>query len=370
MRAVEVVVTVAARNPLAGDLDRVLQQSGAVFEELRGARVFITGGTGFFGRWLLETLLWANDQRQLGVSVGVLTRDDVAFADAAPHLARDRAVTLHKGDVRRFDADGRFTHVVHAATTSGARVQPAEMFDTIVTGTRQALAFTRRAGARRFLLTSSGAVYGRQPSEISHVAEEYGGAPDATQPSSAYAEGKRAAETLCAVSADGELTPTIARCFAFVGPHLPLDAHFAVGNFIRDGLTGGPIRVAGDGTPFRSYLFAADLAAWLWTILIKGEPLRAYNVGSEEAISIADLARTVAGRFSPSPDVHVAKTPVAWNAAERYVPSTARARRELGLSETVSLSDALDRTIRWHRERIGDTAAGPSVSAVERGRTR
>lgn len=346
------MVTAVTRHPLAEDLDRVVEQCGSIWSDLRGARVFVTGGTGFFGRWLLETLLWADDQRRLGVRVGVLTRDGAAFAGAVPHLARHRAITVHEGDVRRFAADDRFTHVVHAATTSGSRVDPAVMFDTIVTGTQQALAFARRAGARRFLLTSSGAVYGRQPPEVSHLTEEQGSGPDPADPSSAYAEGKRAAETLCAVSADARLAPTIARCFAFVGPYLPLDAHFAVGNFIRDGLAGGPIRVAGDGTPFRSYLYAADLAAWLWTILITGAPARPYNVGSEEAIAIADLAVVVAQQFAPPPDVHVAKAPAAGVAAERYVPSTARARHELGVAQTVSLAEALQRTQRWHRDRL------------------
>lgn len=340
----------AARNPLATDLDRVVAQTPATWEALRGARIFVTGGTGFVGSWLLETLLWANDRLSLGASAVVLTRDRRAFAARAPHLAGHRSVTLTDGDVRTLRNDlGPFTHVVHAAFASGSVVEPQLAFDTLVDGTRAALELAARSGARRFLFTSSGAVYGPQPSGMTHVPEDYAGAPDALDRRSAYGEGKRAAELLCALHADSQLQPAIARCFAFVGPYLPLDAHFAAGNFLRDALRGGPIDVAGDGAPERSYLYAADLAAWLWTILVRGTPLRAYNVGSERAISIADLARTVSRLFTPTLAVRIARTPEPGAPPQRYVPSTGRARTELGLDATVDLEAALARTIQWHR---------------------
>ena len=145
----------------------------------------------------------------------------------------------------------------------------------------------------------------------------------------------------------------IARCFAFVGPLLPLDAHFAAGNFVRDALCGDEIHVEGDGTPYRSYQYPADLAAWLWVLLTRGESCRAYNVGSEESVSIRQLAGAVAGAaraIGHAPSVTVTRQPNPAAPPARYVPSTARAREELGLASWITLDEALMRTLAWHAD--------------------
>jgi dTDP-glucose 4,6-dehydratase len=323
------------------DLEHVLTHTSSLWEQLRGGRLFVTGATGFFGIWLLETFAYANSKLNLGASLVGLSRDPKAFYAKAPHLSGECSITLHQGDVRDFDfPEGAFTHVIHAGTTSSTPVPPGEMLDTIIRGTQRTIAFAVASGAKRFLFVSSGAVYGKQPPDMTHIPETYAGGPDPIDPNSAYGEGKRVGELLCSI-AHGEhgLETTIARCFAFVGPHLPLDAHFAIGNFIRDAMRGEPIKI-NNGTPYRSYLYAADLVIWLWTILFKGESCHPYNVGSDQEITIADLARTVALTLGGSV-LAATSTPNVTSSPSRYVPSGVRARSELGLRPLVSLEAAI-----------------------------
>jgi len=342
------------------DLDLVLASTQELWGEMRGQRLFLTGGTGFFGCWLVESFCHVNRELGLGAHVTVLSRDPAKFRAKCPHLASNPAITLLAGDVRDFAfPDGEFEYVIHAATETTARIgpdAPLEMLSTIVAGTEQTLQFAAQCGARKFLLTSSGAVYGRQPAELTHVPESYAGGPAPVDVASVYAEGKRVSELLCAlhqkaaVARGAAFEAKIARCWAFCGPHLPLDAHFAIGNFIGDVMAGRPISIGGDGTPRRSYLYAADLAVWLWTILFRGPALVPINVGSGHDVSIRELAEVVAATLAPGTQIHVAKEAAPGAASARYVPSVERAEALLGLRETVGLEDAIRRTFGWARE--------------------
>lgn len=339
-------------NPLAGDLEHVLDHTRDLWDELRGQRIFITGGTGYVGCWFLESFTWANDKLNLSASATVLTRNPDAFLRKAPHLAQHPAVSLYQGDIRSFEfPQGTYSHLIHAAAESSTRLNehhPLEMFDVIVEGTRHILEFSTKSGVNKFLFLSTGAVYGPQPSQLNHLPEDYLGGPDTNNRYSAYAEGKRAAELLCTLYAGhSKLQTKVARGFAFVGPYLPLDAHFAIGNFIRDALCGGPIIIKGDGTPFRSYLYAADMAIWLWTILLRGESKRAYNVGSPQSISIAQLAHRVAASFDPVPSVTILAERKPANLPERYVPNVSRCIHELGLDVWIDLDAAIHATKLW-----------------------
>lgn len=333
------------------DLRAALAQSERALRALRGASLLITGGTGFFGAWLMETLAYGRAALSLDVTVDLLTRDPAGYAARMPHIAALPWVRLRGGDVRALaPAGARYSHVVHAATSTSAAPgephDPMDLASVVVDGAIRVLRTARACGASRVLFTSSGAVYGRIPPGVARVREDAPGAPDALDPGQVYGAAKRLAESLCVASQrEGGPAAVVARCFAFVGAHLPLDRHFAIGNFLRDGLRGGPVVVQGDGTPMRSYLYGSDLAAWLWVMLAEGEGGRAYNVGSDEALSLREIATRVGAHFGAPVEVRGERAEGGPRSV--YVPDVGRARAELGLEVTVPLDEAIRRTATW-----------------------
>ena len=307
-------------------------------------RIFVTGGTGFFGKSILARRV-AAPGRTASDRYMILSRDPDRFRRDNPRFADLPGVDWVKGDVRDFAfPDGPFDAIVHAATSAVTTLSDAEQTSVILDGARHVADFAKVCGCRKVLFTSSGAVYGPQHAPVSEDAP--------CRPATAYGKGKLAAEQMLL---DAGLDVRIARCFAFTGPHLNRDIHYAIGNFIRDVLAGRPIVVQGDGTPHRSYLFADDLVDWLFAILEKGETGRPYNVGSDQAVSIRELAGTVARVLRPAPSeiphlqvprslVKVLGRPTGAPPSV-YVPVVERAKRELGLSVTVPLEEAIRRSV-------------------------
>jgi len=339
-------------NPLKTDLDHILTHTKGLWQELRGKRIFITGGTGFFGCWLLESFAWANEKLKLNASVLVLTRDIKAFRKKVPRLVKNSSISFHHGDVRSFDfPKGKFDYIIHAAASlkpPNDAKESLDVFDITVEGTRRVLEFAGKCKVKKLLLCSSGAVYGRQSMKIARISEDYDAAPDPVDWRAAYAEGKRAAELLTVLKArEYGFEAKIPRCFAFVGPYQKLDGQWAIGNFIRDGLHGGPVIVKGDGTAIRSYMYAADLMIFLWTIFFKGESCTPYNVGSAKGINIRSLARLVSSVLKLKKDIVISRKPDIKAEIDRYVPSTKRAQRKLKLKQRITLREAVKKTIKY-----------------------
>jgi len=339
------------------DLDHILALTPGFWSRFGGSRLFITGGTGFIGNWLIQAIQRANDSLGARIEVLALSRNPQRARLAKPHVFARRDVHLLEGSVSDFNGDtGALDLCIHAATDvgdPGKSGSPLQTFDSIVSGTRHILDLARSRGVSRFLLTSSGAIYGVQPHDLPLVPESYQGAPDPTQTGNAYGNGKRAAEWLaCTYAAEHSATgfeAVTARIFALLGPGLPLNGAFAAGNFIRDVLNNKPITIRGDGRPLRSYLYMSDLCVWLLRILASGQTGQAYNVGSEHPVSVLNLAEQVShavGRATPIEVMTGANTSLP---PPRYVPDTHKARLSLNLQEQIALPLALSKTLQWNR---------------------
>ncbi len=336
------------------DIESIFKIVGNDLNRLQGKRLLITGGTGFIGTWLLETISWLNKNCNQPCKVYVPTRNPEAFARKAPHLASNPGIVLLHGDITDFKyPDDECNLIIHAAAPGGPRVlihDSLGVAETIVRGTHHVLELAVQKNVEGFLFISSGAVYGVQPPDLERIYEDHPGAPDVTNIRSAYGEAKRYAEMLCTLYHQKHGLPThIARPFTFVGPYQDLKAGFAITDFIRDGLQGGPLTIQGDGTTVRSYCYAADLTSTLWKILLQSPVGRIYNVGSDESISIIELANKVISFLDTSVEVTVMSKPKMKSKPARYVPDITRVMSELGIKNFTNIDKAIQRTLSWMR---------------------
>lgn len=325
---------------------KALSKCEPLLQRLAGQRIFITGGTGFFGRSILDLLSSSIQLSTLNLEIDVLTRNPKGFLEKFPNLKGRTWLRLVEGDMTRFEfSDRKYDHVLHLATPStklNTNQNPLKLFDEVISGSRRVLEFARFSGAKNFLLASSGAVYGQQPPEMPNVPESFSGSPSLESFHSVYGESKRVAELLGNLYADaGYFEHKIARCFAFVGPHLDMQGQYAIGNFLSDAIRNKPIEILGDGTPVRSYLYADDLVIWLFKILLDGRSKQPYNVGDERGISMRELAETIVKLIRPALPIKTHRIPSLKKLPQRYVPATTIARSELQLESWTSLEEAI-----------------------------
>ena len=347
------VVTARVSKLAQRDLNEVVEHTRHVWDDYRGARIFITGVTGFVGSWLLETIVHAERTLNLGIKVTALVRDRTAFAKRLPHLAASPVVRPHVGDVRIVDPPTHaFTHFVNCASAATPRMNaahPEEVLDIIEHGSKRMIEEAESGKRARFLQISSGSVYGPQPATFKTIPESYTGTADRNVMNQRFGSENREAERRGEAATAKGVGFVSARLFGIVGPRLPLDGQFAIGNFLGDALAGRTIEMSSDGTAVRSWLYAADMAAWCWTLLARGRAGAAYNVGSEEAMTVLNAAERVAGLVVPPVEVRRGREGDPAAAPSRYVPSTALARSELGLEAWTGFDNGLRRTWDWLR---------------------
>lgn len=351
-------MTVLASDLVRQDCAETLKFEASKLAPLRGETIFISGGTGFIGTWLAEALAYLNDEHEFNTQIILHSRSSERFKSSAPHLANRKDIHLLKGDIRHLtEVPSKTGWFIHAAANPDNRFHssnPVETMAVIAEGTMASLrAVERCSNFKTFLNLSSSLVYGPQSLELERVSENNFYKIGCGALGAVYSDAKRYAETLCAAFRSQSRIPVVtARPFAFIGPYQSLDTPWAINNFIADALSGNTIRVLGDGQTVRSYMYASDLAHWLLRILAVGASGSVYNIGSPESVRLGALAEMIAGHMSPQPGTRLHSAPHGNTPSSRMVPDISAAMKDMGLRISVSLNEAISRTIRWNRSRM------------------
>lgn len=304
-----------------------------MFSELKGKTILITGGTGFFGKVLSEYFLKINETHQLNLKLILTARNSI----------NDKRVTFIASDIRNtLRVEEEIDYIIHAATpVTNDKSDPNELLEIIINGTQNALRLAKEKKIKKFINISSGAVYGKQPSDKEKITENLIEDVAFFDQKNIYGYGKRVAETLvenyCSKNKIDYLT---LRCFAFSGKYLPLDAQFAIGNFVKDAKNNGKILVKGDGSAIRSYLDSSDLAEWVVRALVSGVTNETYNLGSDQEVSIGDLAKLIAS-LVPGAIVEIQNLKSFEIKTNRYVPSNEKIKAHLGVEQKIDLKQSI-----------------------------
>lgn len=311
--------------------------------------LLLIGGSGFFGK----SFLAAFQQGQLspwGIDkVIVLSRNAKQLQIECPQLISAQ-VELINSDIANAMTLPYADIVIHAAaSTDAARYisQGEAERQNIQSGVKNFCQLAVKFCAdSKILFVSSGAVYGQQPEDMLTISENFLFTELSQNPRFShkldYAYAKRDAEQHIRHLAQQNLHVSIARCFAFVGPWLPRNQHFAIGNFIADGINKSPITVKARLAVYRSYMYADELVRWLMTIAVNATtdcPI--YNVGSDKAMLIGDVAHMVARLCECETEIPVLDDPCV----DRYIPSIEKAKNELGLTIEIDLEAAIKKTL-------------------------
>lgn len=334
------------------DLNAIFEEIAPLWPLVYGKNVLISGGTGFIGKWLVAAIIDANLRLNLNVNLFLVTRSLSRVYTKYPKLKDVNFVTLVEDDIRNLQNHSLplCSFGIHGALDVDKRDSSRNIIDTAYQGTKAFVdAFTSKNSKQSMLLLSSGAVYGKQWAGSGLIHETSNVAPQCNSINSSYGEAKRISEMICTMAADENenLNCSIARCFAFVGPWLPMTKQFAIGNFISDALSERPVRILGDGSPLRSYLYASDLTIMLWKLLFKNNGLGTFNVGSAKAISIEELARLVIKTLASKSEIEVMSSKVIGEPVPLYVPDTETVLNTFSLVPKVTLPNAILKTANW-----------------------
>lgn len=323
-----------------------------VRKKLGLTRIAITGGTGFLGTWIAETIAALNDEYDLKIVLDLYARNTSEWEKKYTHLSDRADIRLNSQDIRspfKFQFDTNF--VIHAAGVPNNRVHasdPLRVVQTTIDGINNTLeAASQLDKLSRFINVSSGLVNGvpNHPGALKET--DYFPVP-LGQPHLVYVDAKRSAESIAAVYRSQFRMPiSTIRPFTFIGPYQAIDRPWAINSFLGDALAGRDIRIHGDGNTRRSYLYGSDAAWWTLAALVNGVDGGLYNVGSPSPISHFELAQLVCKKITPHPIISINTASLSHGRQDDLFPNLTHTQHDLGVMQTCSLEQAINKTWRW-----------------------
>lgn len=315
-------------------------------DQLKNAHIMVTGGTGFFGKWLLDSVVFLNDNFNFNIKLYLLARNHNTFID---NIMKDRSdIVFIRNDIRSIkELPKEIEYIIHAAATPDNKEHmsnPIETMDIISQGTKQLLdAALSLNNLKKILNISSGQIYGTLNSP--KVTEENTGVVDTNSIKSIYPEAKRYSETLSIAYKSLYKLPIVQiRPFSFIGPYMEFNKPWAINNFVKDAIKFKKIKILGNGKPMRSYMYPTDMVWWLLNILLHQKNGVAYNLGSEEGISLEELAVKIKAKVGGDIKIDIQNMN---NENSIFIPDTNFVKNELDLHIKINIDDALDKTIEW-----------------------
>ena len=324
----------------------ISQDESLKIQVLKNTEILVTGGTGFFGKWIVKIITYLNDNLAFNIKLYLVARNNSSYINNIVENRND--IFFIKNDIRNLrEIPSTIEYIIHTAATPDNSVHmsnPIEVMDIISNGTKQVLDLALGLdNIKKILNISSGQVYGTLRSN--KISEANVGILDTNSVNSIYPEAKRYSETLSFAYKSLYKLPIVqVRPFSFVGPYMGLEKPWAINNFIKDAIKFKKIRILGNGKPIRSYMYPTDMAWWILNMLVDSKNGVVYNLGSQEGISLEELAIKIKNKIGMEVNIEILNMN---DESSIFVPDESLVKNRLGLDIKVGIDEALDRTIDW-----------------------
>jgi nucleoside-diphosphate-sugar epimerase len=323
-------------------------------ENLKNSHILITGGTGFMGTWLTKMILFLNENYNFKIHLYILARN------TSKNLTENELSKIYfiRSDIKNIkELPSQINYIIHAAGTPDSREHvsnPIKTIEIFYKGTQNILdQASRLPNLVKIIHLSSSKVYGINYS--ANKIPESGEYVAKINDKDIYIDSKRISEAICkAYTSELQLPIIIVRPFAFIGPFQSLEKPWAINNFIRDAILGGPVRILGNELTTKSYMYGSDFAYYMLSLLSCGTIGEVYNIGSSTPVTLVELANKIIKNINTEIEIKIKSSKDTYNDFSFEVPEMSKINNELNLKLAFEIDEALRRTIMWNNIKLSN----------------